>query len=212
MSTKYQLSDIRTQLLDDIKEAYPTSFEKYEAADPQILGERVFYRKTHPNAVLALFIECEVTFALPFAFYRASRRGLKSLRHGDFLSLETQSVTLNGLGLLKAAELKAAKSILFRAKNHDCEWFLSVYRSGKAIYTHVDGNPSFRAILDSMTKEYDDLATDILTALKFENASRQEFCLRCIRKWSDLHREVGVVIWRMLPAIFQLEFWRHLVA
>jgi hypothetical protein len=78
MTTKYGFSDVRDQLIKDVKGAYPTRWEAYQVAE--ILGEDVFGSpKPHPKAVLNLFGEQKVRFALPFAGYRASL--------GDFSTL-----------------------------------------------------------------------------------------------------------------------------
>ena len=74
MTTKYGFSDIRRQLIKDLKGAYPTRWEDFETA--KILGEDIFGSpKPHPNAVLDLFEAQNVRFAIPFAAYRASIGG-----------------------------------------------------------------------------------------------------------------------------------------
>jgi len=81
MTAKYGFSDIRKALVEDIKGAYPTKWEDFEAA--RILGEDVFGSpKPHPNAVLNLFLQQDVKFALPFAAYRAGLGGLSALVSG----------------------------------------------------------------------------------------------------------------------------------
>ena len=78
MATKYDFSDVREHLVEDLKGAYPTRWEDFEAA--KVLGEDVFGSpKPHPNAVLNLFLEQSIKFALPFAAYRASLGGFLSL-------------------------------------------------------------------------------------------------------------------------------------
>ena len=54
MTTKYGFSRVRDQLVQDLKGAYPTKWEAYQAAE--VLGEDVFGSpKPHPNAVLNLW-------------------------------------------------------------------------------------------------------------------------------------------------------------
>jgi hypothetical protein len=78
MTTKYGFSDIREALVEDLKVAYPTKLEDFEAA--KVLGEDMFGSpKPHPNAVLNLFLEQRIKFALPFAAYRAGLHGPSAL-------------------------------------------------------------------------------------------------------------------------------------
>jgi len=70
MTTKYGLSAVREGLVEDLKAAYPTKWEDFETAKD--LGEDAFGSpKPHPNAILNLFLEQRIEFALPFAAYRA---------------------------------------------------------------------------------------------------------------------------------------------
>ena len=71
MTTKYGFSDVREQLIDSIKDAYPMEWEGPGTA--KTLGEDIFGSpKPHPNAVMNLFAEQSVKFALLFAAYRAA--------------------------------------------------------------------------------------------------------------------------------------------
>ena len=68
MTIKYGFSNIREALVEDLKGVYPTKWEDFEPAN--VLGENVFGSpKPHPNAVLNLFLEQRIKFALPFAAY-----------------------------------------------------------------------------------------------------------------------------------------------
>ena len=68
MTTKYDFSDVREQLVGGFSGAYPTKWEVFEAAG--ILGEDVFGSPTpHPNAVLNLFLEQSIKSVSPFAAY-----------------------------------------------------------------------------------------------------------------------------------------------
>ena len=78
MTTKYGFSDVREGLVEDFKGAYPTKWEDFKKAE--VLGEDVFGSpKPHPNAVLNLFLEQGIKFALPFSAYRAGLGGPSSL-------------------------------------------------------------------------------------------------------------------------------------
>ena len=56
MTAGYGYFNIRDQLFKDLKSAYPTKWEAYQAAE--VLGESIFESpKPHPDAVLSLFLE-----------------------------------------------------------------------------------------------------------------------------------------------------------
>jgi hypothetical protein len=99
MTAKYGFSDVREQLVEDLKSAYPTKWEAYQAAE--VLGEDVFGSpKPHPNSVLNLFTEQRIKFALPFAAYRAALGGFSSLtsdKPGTVLPRLTLASTIYGM-------------------------------------------------------------------------------------------------------------------
>ena len=81
MTTKYGFSEVHEQLVDGIKSAYPTELECLGAG--MVLGEDVFGSpRPHPNAVLSLFAEQSIKFALPFATYRAAAYGMEVIQDG----------------------------------------------------------------------------------------------------------------------------------
>lgn len=204
MTTKYQISDIREQILVDIQEAYPKTFKVYE--DSTILGENVFGEpKQHPNAVLSLFKQCGVTFPLPYAFYTACRGGLSSLTDntiGISLPGPTLAVAVRGLGKLKAAELKAAKNILFQPKLHRCDRF-SCY-SGSSVNHDKDGKPVFQSVFDSIVDSSGNMATHALETPIFDAVSETLFCKTCLDTWLKGHREDRAEMWYALPEYFEL--------
>ena len=103
MTTKYGFSDVRGQLIEDLRNAYPTEWEDFRSA--KILGEDIFGTpKPHPNAVLDLFEAQGVAFAVPFAAYRASIGGLSGLmsdKPGTVLRQRTLVTTINGMHTLQ---------------------------------------------------------------------------------------------------------------
>ena len=81
ITTKYDMPAVRPQLLEVVRDAYPEAFEGVTLTKP--LGEKVFSGPTpHPNEVLNLFIQQELTSALPMAYYMAAQRGIDSLMDG----------------------------------------------------------------------------------------------------------------------------------
>jgi len=105
MAAKYGFSDVRETLVGDLKGAYPTKWEDFEAA--RVLGEDVFGSpKPHPNAVLNLFLEQSIKFALPFASYRATLSGFLALvsdKPGTVLPRPALASTVHGMGAMKRA-------------------------------------------------------------------------------------------------------------
>jgi hypothetical protein len=122
MTTKYDFSDVRDQLIKDIKGAYPTKWEVYQAAE--VLGEDVFRSpKPHPNAVLNLFLEQNIRFALPFAAYRASIHGLSALmsdKPGTVLPRNILATTTYGMHLVKVLMGQAARIIVYEGNLGVC--------------------------------------------------------------------------------------------
>ena len=115
MTTKYGLSNVRDQLIKDVKGAYPTKWEAYQAAG--VLGEDVFGSpKAHPNAVLNLFLEQNVRIALPFAAYRASIGGIYAITSdtpGTVLPRHTLASTTNGMHLVRTFMVELARIIVY---------------------------------------------------------------------------------------------------
>ena len=112
---KYGLSDVRDRLIKDVKGAYPTKWEAYQAAE--VLGEDVFGSpKPHPNAVLNLFLEQNVRIALPFASYRASIGGFPAITSdtpGTVLPRHTLAATTNGMHLVGGLMVQFAYAIVY---------------------------------------------------------------------------------------------------
>lgn len=78
MTTKYGLSVVREGLVEDLKATSPTKWGDFETA--KVLGEDTLGSpKPHPNAILDLFLEQRIKFALPFAAYRAGPCGPSAL-------------------------------------------------------------------------------------------------------------------------------------
>jgi len=110
MTEKYEMLTVRSQILEVIRDAYP---ETCEGLDPsKALGESVFSGPTpHPNVVLNLFVQQNLTSALPMAYYMAIRRGPESLVDRSLpasarLPLETREATIQGLSTLREMEFK----------------------------------------------------------------------------------------------------------
>jgi hypothetical protein len=122
MTTKYGFSDVRDQLVKDLKGAYPTKWEVYQAAE--VLGEDIFgLPKPHPNAVLNLFEEQRIRFALPFAAYRASIGGFSALMSDTpdtVLPRHTLATTTQGMHSVRTFMGQAARMIVYEGNLGVC--------------------------------------------------------------------------------------------
>ncbi|KAF9646653.1 hypothetical protein BDM02DRAFT_2982782 [Thelephora ganbajun] len=122
MAAKYGFSDVREQLVDSLKGAYPTKWEAYQAAN--VLGEDVFGSpKPHPNTVLNLFLEQNVKFAIPFATYRAALGGFSSLisnEPGTVLPRLTLAFTIYGMETIRRVMIQASHSIVYNGNLKVC--------------------------------------------------------------------------------------------
>jgi hypothetical protein len=115
MTTKYDFSNVRDQLVKDLEGPYPTQWEDYRSA--KVLGEDVFGSpKPHPNTVLNLFEAQNIEFAIPFAAYRASIGGFQTLmsdKPGMVLSRRTLANTIQGMHALSTSVSNAARIIVY---------------------------------------------------------------------------------------------------
>ncbi|KAF9646654.1 hypothetical protein BDM02DRAFT_2982701 [Thelephora ganbajun] len=120
MATKHGFSDVREGLVEDLKGAYPTKWEDFETA--RVLGEDVFgLPRPHPNAVLKLFLEQRIKFALPFAAYRAGLGGSSALASdepGTVLPRLTLASIVDGIGKMRRVGIVTAHIVVY---NRDME-------------------------------------------------------------------------------------------
>ena len=203
---------VRSQLLETIRDAYP---EDFEGLDPsKTLGETVFGGlKPHPNAVLNLFVQQNVTWALPMAYYMAARRGLDSLMDprlspSGTLSGQTLRSAMRGLMALREMELKETYRIVFALKDANpigCSSMQCLSRSWK--------EPLDVGIAGAYQRAFDRItgstvgATRILQVLQaseFAEDVGPEFCRVCVEKIQMEHVGVRRKAWVALPEVFSL--------
>ena len=78
ITTKYEISAVRSQILDVTRDAYVEPFGKPAPSKP--LGESILSGRTpRLNAVLNLFVQQNLTFTLLMAYCMTVQRGLDSL-------------------------------------------------------------------------------------------------------------------------------------
>jgi len=195
MTTKYGFSDVRDQLIDSIKGAYPTKWEGPGTA--KVLGEDIFGSpKPHPNAVLNLFSEQGVKFALPFAAYRAGLGGLSSLtsdKPGTILLRPTLASTIYGMDVIRGGLAQLAHSVV-------CTMSLKECRDG-ACAASVGINPPGRK-MKALNQIYDVMVKggkgDVLFSLSLGNI----VCMNCAKTPEQAYHLWCAMVWEGLPRIF----------
>ena len=208
---KYELSCIRSQLLEIIRGVYPDNFEGLTLLKP--LGERIFNGPTsHPNEVLNLFVQQKLISALPMAYYMAARRGLDSLmsrdvhRNATLLPGALQCAT-RALMTLREVERDEMHRLIFRPKD-------SCPCSASKCPLHT---PTSSAALTAYQKVFDravsasQLGTKVLQVLEFYGTHLSDLqdpgpsiCSSCVGKWESGHAELRRKTWATLPDIFGL--------
>ena len=214
VSTKYEMPNLRAQMLEIIRDAYP---ENFEGLDPsKTVGENAFSgSKPHPNAVLNLFVQQNITSALPMAYYMAARRGLVSLmdsrlQSGAKLSGQTLKSAMRGLMALQAMELKEVHRVIFTfegatgrpgCSSEDCP-----SRSSKGL-PDVGIMQAHQRVFDRITGSVDGgtRILQVLSADEFAGGGESEFCQMCMERMEVAHADVRRRAWAALPGVFGLQ-------
>jgi len=200
MATKYGFSDIHEQLIHVLKGAYPTEWGAYQAAD--VLGEDVFgLPKPHPNAVLNLFLEQKVRFAIPLASYRASLRGFSSLLGGEpgaTLPRLVLAFTIYGMDTIRSEVSQLAHSVV-------CDMGLKECHEEGCIVNGGVSSPDQR--LEKLNWVYDVLVKagqgDV-----FSFSLGDTVCVNCAEGPEQAYRLWCSTIWEDFPRIFGVgESW-----
>ncbi|KAF9652540.1 hypothetical protein BDM02DRAFT_3109080, partial [Thelephora ganbajun] len=212
MTTSYKIDNVREQILEDLCDAYPKTFEAYEHSET--LGERVFGNpKPHPNAVLKLFETCNLAFALPFAYYRACTAGtlaLTSVEPALRLPPRVLAAAVVGQSRLKARELQVVRQLLFDrpAKKFSCSGWLCP-GSHETNHRRTGQTSPYERLFNSISSQSSevDMAVSILeTKVLVDNA----FCARCLERFNTCLRGAREELWTSLPRVFGLNPWSGL--
>ena len=200
MTTKYGFPDIREALVEELEGAYPTKWEDFEMA--KVLGEDVFGSpKPHPNAVLNLFLEQRVIFALPFAAYRAGLGNpfaLASERPGATLPRLTLTSIIHGTGGMRRAMTYAMQTLVFTRDPEVCTEKTCVMDLG---VTHTERTEALKKVSGVIVEKSED---DPLSPLSFENL----LCVGCARQLVSAHRDCRRrLVWERLPNLIGWESW-----
>ena len=203
LSTKYQVNTVRDALLTNLRTPYTPGqdtgnvipiYHKY-FGDPQ----------PHPNEVLKVFHECQVDFALPFAFYEACVAGIKSLTNTD-PSIKLPPVPLSqavrGFCTLQEWEWELARSILCMDRRS--------HRSNRCrpldLRSTNSGSP-LQDVLRAIYPGFGVMGGDILHMVDFPNGDN---CADCVRRWNEVKRHAKMELWKSLPEIFGMEPWAEI--
>ena len=207
------MPNVRAQLLETIRNAYPESFEGLDPS--KALGENVFGGpKPHPNAVLNLFVQQNITSALPMAYYMAARRGLDSLMDDRLppsatLSGKTWRSAMRGLMALREMELKETHRIVFTLKDAPnrlvCSSAQCPSRSSKGV-SDVEIMGAHQRAFDRITGSTVETTRilQVLGASEFAEDAKSKFCQVCVEKIQVGHAEVRKKAWAVLPEVFGL--------
>ena len=212
ITTKYEMPAIRSQVLEVIHDAYPETFEGLGSSKP--FGESVFSGRTpHPNEVLNLFVQQNLTSALPMAYYMATRRGLNSLmeKHlpGDAtLPPEVIQSAIGGLMRLRELELNETHDLIFEPNgSRPC----STPNCPSRTPTGPTALAAYHKVFDRIVGS-SQLGTKVLEVPGFYEDSGgvtqcvgSGVCSGCVERWESGHAELRKKVWTALPGVFGLK-------
>jgi hypothetical protein len=203
MTTKYDFSDVREQLVDGIKSAYPTKWEG--PGTGTILGEDIFGSpKPHPNAVLNLLAEQNVKFALPYAAYRAALGGFSSLisdKPGTVLPRLTLASTVYGMEVIRGGLAQVAHSIVCNMSLEGCP--------DTACAVNIGTNPPERR-MEGLNKIYNAMIKEGKADMLFSLSLGNIVCANCLKTPEAALQLWCKMIWEKLPRMFGVgTSWEH---
>lgn len=202
MTTKYGFSDVREQLIHVLTRAYPTEWEAYQTADA--LGEDVFGSpRPHPNAVLNLFLEQEIRFAIPLASYRAALGGFSSLlsnENGATLPRLALAFIVYGMDTVRTQVSQLAHSIVCNMGLKEC------HEEGCIVNGGVN-SPDQR--LEDLNKIYEALVKGGKGDV-FSFSLGNIVCVNCAKEPESDYRLWCTMVWEAFPRIFGVaESWEE---
>jgi len=206
ITAKYEMSTVRSRLLEVIRDAYPVAFEGLDPS--KALGETVFSGPTpHPTAVLNLFIQQKLTSALPMAYYMAVRRGPDSLMDARFpasarLPPGILQVAIKGLFTLREMELRETNRLILGPKDPHLPPFScsSCDAAGPRV------SEAHQKVIDQIASSSRS-GTRLLQVLSLGDICGGDyhgFCESCVKGWEYGHAEVRKKAWAALPRVFGL--------
>ena len=211
VTTKYEMSVVRSQMLDVIRDAYPETFEGL--APSKTIGGGVFSGPTpHPNEVLNLFVQQKLASALPMAYYMAAQRGLDSLMYGRLpvgarLSPEILEAAIKGFTALREVEIDETHRLIFGPKGpHSCSASgcpslnptspvaLAAFHK---VIDHIVGPPQRGTKVLQVPEFYEDRGGNL-------QCVGPGICSRYVERWASGHAELRKGVWAILTDVFGL--------
>ena len=202
---------VRSRLLEVVRGAYPETFEGL--ARSKVLGESVFTGSPpHPNEVLNLFVQQNLTSALPMAYYMAVRRGSDSLMDKRLsasarLPPEVLQVAIRGLVELREVEFNETHRLIFVSTgSHPCTSSNCPSRTPvspaaleayQKVFGHTVGPSRLGPRVLQVPEFYEDCGGDV-------QCISPGICGRCVERWESGHAELRKKAWAMLPDVFGL--------
>ena len=200
---------VRSHILEVVRDAYPETFEVLSPSKP--LGEKVFSGRTpHPNEVLNLFVQQELTSALPMAYYMATRRGPNSLMGEDLPRSATLPPgvirsAIRGLMALREVELNGTHRLIFGPKGtcsaSNCPSRAPVgpaaLEAYQTVFDHVVGSPHLGTKVLEVPEFCEDRGGDL-------QCVGPGICSNCVEGWESGHAELRKKAWATLPGVFAL--------
>jgi hypothetical protein len=204
MTTKYGFSEVREQLVDGMKCAYPTKWEGLGTGT--LLGEDIFGSpKPHPNAVLNLFAEQSIKFALPYAAYRAALGGFSSLTSdepGTVLPRHTLACAAHGREVIRDRLTRLALIIVSTMSLERCR--------DTACTVNPRIGPPERTI-EGFNKVYDAVVQERGGGVLFSLSLGNIVCANCAIIAETAHQLWRPIVWEELPRIFKVgKSWEEL--
>ena len=198
MTSKYGFPGIREALVGELKGAYPTKWEDFETA--KVLGEDVFGSpKPHPNAVLNLFLEHQVKFALPFAAYRVglgSPFTLANEKPGATLPRLTLASIIHETGGMRRAVTHAIHTFMLIRDPDACTDCPCVTALGLTNLT--EATTKISGVIVNKSED------DPLFSLSFDDL----LCAKCARPLVGAHQDCRKrLVWERLPNLIGWESW-----
>ena len=204
---------VRSQLLEVVRDAYPETFEGLAPSKP--LGESVFGGLTpHPNEVLNLFVQQNLTSALPMAYYMAARMGLDSLMDRRLpasarLSPDILQTAIRGLMALREMELDETHSLIFGpAGSRPC----SASNCPSRTPTGPAALEAYRKVLDHVVGPTRSGRTNLLQVPEFYEDCGGDvqcigpgICSSCVERWESGNADLRKKAWTTLPDVFGLK-------
>ena len=181
----------------------------FEGLDPSTaLGENVFSGPSpHPNAVLNLFVQQNLTSALPMAYYMAVRRGLDSLldeRLPESARLPPKILrrAMKGLLVLREMELTETRRLIFGSRSCSRPGCPSRDATGPGF------SEAYHKIADRIVGSVElHAGTKLLQVLSLREICGDDgfgFCKGCVEAWEAGHADVRKKAWAALPDVFGL--------